>query len=471
MLFSSLLFIYIFLPALLICYFTVRRNSQRRAVLLLFSLVFYAWGEPVYIILMIGLVFVNYIFGLLINKTESLRERRLLLILAVIVDLCPLFFFKYLSFMTGIINGLFPVEISVPGVALPLGISFFTFQAMSYIFDLYRGTAECQKSFARLLLYISFFPQLVAGPIVRYADIEKQLEDRKMNIEDINEGLFRFTAGLLKKVLIANTCGRAADAILGADLNRTSVFGSWIGILFYAMQIYYDFSGYSDMAIGLGRIFGFRFKENFNYPYISRNVTEFWRRWHISLGSFFRDYVYIPIGGNRRYWARNAFIVWSLTGLWHGASWNFVIWGVYYGILLIAEKALLLRLFARLPGIISAVVSYVYMAAVTLFGWTLFYFSDNIIGGTGRFLGIGVQASEIFSIALLRDNAVILIVAAVFAAPVVPALSCRMKKILPENRYVIASRVAKTAFTAAGIALGTMLLAGSSYNPFLYFRF
>ncbi|MBR5721586.1 MAG: MBOAT family protein [Clostridia bacterium] len=470
MLFSSLTFIYIFLPLLCILYFSIKNATWRRAILTVFSLVFYSWGEPVFVILMLASVAVNYFSGRFIDKTDDRSKKKTFLIISVAVNLFVLFVFKYTSMIVETVNLIPSLSLAVPDIPLPLGISFYTFQAMSYTIDVYRNDAPCQKSYLSLLLYVSFFPQLIAGPIVRYKDIAEQIPVRKANFDDIFYGIYRFSVGLAKKTLLANPCGEAADSLLKMSVSE-SVLGSWTGILFFALQIYFDFSGYSDMAIGLGSIFGFRFRENFDYPYISKSATEIWRRWHISLGTFFRDYVYIPLGGNRKRWLFNVFCVWLLTGLWHGASWNFVIWGLFYACLLVAEKKLLSKLFEKIPKIPRTVLQYIYMIFITLIGWTVFYFTDfgalwhNL---SVMFGGAGAPVNDIFIDSVIIDNVALLIVSLIFALPL-PAYICKKIGAAINNENV--SNILKTVFTLALIFLSTAALAGNSYNPFLYFRF
>ena len=396
MVFSNIFFLYVFLPALFLAYFVIKNNAYRRAVLIAFSLVFYAWGEPVYVFLMIGLVLADYIFGLLISKTRQVWLRKFWLVIAIVSNLSVLGVYKYLGFFTETLNFIFNVTIPVVKLSMPIGISFFTFQTMSYVIDVYRGDADVQKSFFRLLLYVSFFPQLVAGPIVRYKDIEMQLSDRQVSLEKLNDGMFRFSVGLVKKVLIADCCDTAITALL--SLSDVTFAGRWAAALFFTLQLYFDFSGYSDMAIGLGRMFGFEFLENFNYPLVSRSATEFWRRWHMSLGSFFRDYVYIPLGGNRHDQQRNILVVWFLTGLWHGASWNFILWGMYYGFLLMWEKKHYLKQIERMPKVISFVISHIYTIFITVFGFAIFYFEKDLFKNLGYLFGIGCKSvSDIFT--------------------------------------------------------------------------
>lgn len=468
MVFSNIFFLYVFLPALFLAYFVIKNDAYRRAVLIAFSLVFYAWGEPVYVFLMIGLVLADYIFGLLIAKTRQVWLRKFWLVIAIVSNLSILGVYKYLGFFTETLNFIFNVTIPVVKLSMPIGISFFTFQTMSYVIDVYRGDADVQKSFFRLLLYVSFFPQLVAGPIVRYKDIEMQLYDRQVSLEKLNDGMFRFSVGLVKKVLIADCCDTAITALL--SLSDVTFAGRWAAALFFTLQLYFDFSGYSDMAIGLGRMFGFEFLENFNYPLVSRSATEFWRRWHMSLGSFFRDYVYIPLGGNRHDQQRNILVVWFLTGLWHGAAWNFILWGLYYGFLLMWEKKHYLKQIERVPKAVSFVISHIYTIFITVFGFAIFYFEKDLFKNLGYLFGIGCKSvSDIFTTSIVMDNVLLLTAACLFSAPVVPALW----KWLKEHTKIsyTAERIIKTVCVIAFVAVSTIRLVGDTYSAFLYFRF
>ena len=470
MLFSSIVFLYVFLPLLLLLYFNVPNAGWRRAILIVFSQIFYARGEPVSVLLMIGCVAFNYICGAGIAFCKSRRGARAVLCTAAAANLAMLGVYKYLPFLMETLNTLTGWQMPVPALKMPLGISFFTFQALSYTVDVYRGDAPVQRSFWRLLLYVSLFPQLIAGPIVRYKDIDDQLEDRSVSLEAVCDGAFRFALGLAKKVMLANACGEAADGLLGMRLGEASVISAWAGAAFYALQIYFDFSGYSDMAIGLGGIFGFCFRENFDYPYSSRSATEFWRRWHISLGSFFRDYVYIPLGGNRHGWLRNVLLVWLLTGLWHGASWNFIAWGLYYGLLLILEKKLLMPLAEHFSGAVRRIASAFYMTAVTLVGWTIFYFTEDFGARVGLLFGIGANGlGDAFDIALIRDNVLLLAMGFFLSLPVLRNVLARFRR--STDGALAAERALKTVFVLGAVALSTVMLEGSSYNPFLYFRF
>ena len=368
-------FIYLFLPLNLILYFISSNKTWRNGVLLAFSFFFYAWGEPVWVFMLMLTAFLDYTWARCIEYFRlSGQSRRMKLALAasLLFDLGMLGVFKYSGFFVENLNLLTGLSLPVPQISLPIGISFYTFQTISYVLDVYRGQVPAQKSYCKYLMYLSSYHQLVAGPIVRYSDVAAQIEERHTTPQDMSEGITRFCIGLTKKVVVANAAGKLVEQYLNAPLQELSVAGAWFGVLLYSIQLYYDFSAYSDMAIGLGRMFGFHYHTNFNYPYLAKSVTDFWRRWHISLGSFFRDYVYIPLGGNRRHQLLNISVVWLLTGLWHGASWNFVLWGAFYGILLMVEKLGLLRWLQRIP----VVFSHLYLLFVTLIGWTLFYTTD-----------------------------------------------------------------------------------------------
>ncbi|MBQ3956975.1 MAG: MBOAT family protein [Clostridia bacterium] len=466
MVFSNLFFLYVFLPLLMLAYFILKNNAYRRGVLVAFSLLFYAWGEPVCVFLMIGLVAADYLFGRLIGSTRVQSRRKLWLTLAIVSNLGVLGFYKYLGFLTETVNAVFSVTIPVVSVSMPIGISFFTFQTMSYVIDVYREDADVQKSFFRLLLYVSFFPQLIAGPIVRYKDIEAQLESRAVPAAQFNDGLFRFAQGLAKKALIADSCATVINALYG--LTDVTLLSRWAGAVFFTLQLYFDFSGYSDMAIGLGRMFGFRFLENFNYPLVSKNATEFWRRWHISLGTFFRDYVYIPLGGNRHDQQRNILVVWFLTGLWHGAAWNFILWGLYYAFLLMFEKKVLLGWFKKIPSLLASVIGHAYTVFITVFGFAIFYFDKGLFKNLGYLFGIGIASgTDLFTNSILLDNVLLLAAAVLFAVPVVPKLWSLVENKIPYS----VGRILKTAVVVVLVGAATVRLVGNSYSPFLYFRF
>ncbi len=481
--FSDLLFLYGFLPCLFFLYYIIPSNAWRRAVLLVFSLFFYAFGEPVYVFLMMGLVLCDWGLGLAIGKTTSKKRKKLWLTLAVVSNLSVLILFKYLGFLLGTVNSVFSLSLPIVSFVMPIGISFFTFQTLSYVIDVYRGDAPVQTSYFRLLLYVSLFPQLIAGPIVRYKDIEDQLDDRRVDLSQIADGLFRFSVGLSKKVWIADHLGEAVDMLY--SLETVTVGGRWLGALCYTLQLYFDFSGYSDMAIGLGKMLGFRFLENFRYPLISASATEFWRRWHMSLGTFFRDYVYIPLGGNRRLQLRNIFVVWFLTGLWHGASWNFILWGLYYGVLLTIEKKLLLPFFNRASDSMPVrtakrVLSHLYTVFITVFGFSIFYFDQDMLRNVGYLFGIGTSGfTDVYAVSVLCENLWLICAACVLACPILPYLGGKLRTVLvsfearvgKEGVAYTVERIWKTLAIIALVGVCTVMMAGDTYSAFLYFRF
>ena len=477
MVFSDLLFIYAFLPLLMILYYVRKNNGWRRGVLLAFSLIFYAWGEPVYVLLMLGSALLNYIFGIFIGASETDRGRKLAMVGGVLVNLAILGVFKYAGFAVETLNAVTGLTLPVPKISLPLGISFYTFQAMTYVIDVYRGRCQPQRKFSRVLLYICLFPQLVAGPIVRYTEIQDQLSDRRVSAAQINAGIYRFTIGMGKKVIFSNTCGLACQNFFASA--GTTVAGNWLGILFFSLQIYFDFSGYSDMAIGLGHMFGFTFPENFNYPYISASITEFWRRWHISLSGWFREYLYIPLGGNRRGKGRqalNILIVWAATGFWHGANWNFLLWGLYYAVLLILEKFVLDKQMKKLKPTAARIIGHVSFVFITLIGFAFFYHETNLFGNLGKLFGIGVSVfSDIYAGSLLYENGLLLIAAMICVTPLGHILFEKFRALTRRaagvhTAYTV-DRVIKTLIVLFLLAVCTLRLVGDSYNPFIYFRF
>lgn len=462
MVFSSLLFIFIYLPVTLAVYYLVPKK-WRNIWLFAVNLVFYGWGEPVYILLMIFSIIVNYTAGYMVDRHRD-RGRQIIAV-SVVINLGLLMFFKYYDFIAANLSLIPALSFIRPlGISLPIGISFYTFQTMSYPIDVYRGDGKVQKNFVSFGNFVVLFPQLIAGPIVRYKDIDDQLSERHENIAQFASGVQRFTIGLAKKVLLANGIGKLWDIYAVGDPSGFSAAAAWLGALAFTFQIYFDFSGYSDMAIGLGRMLGFEFLENFNYPYIAKTVTEFWRRWHISLSTWFRDYVYIPLGGNRKGLSRqfiNIFIVWALTGLWHGASWNFLLWGVYYALLLMLEKAFLLKLFDRLPNFIG----HIYTLLAVIIGWVLFsveelpftlaYLSSMFGGGSGLI-------SQDF-LYYLRDYGLVLIILVLASTPL-PKLVYNK---LPERL----TKVLTPVLIVLTLLISTAYLVDSTYNPFLYFRF
>ena len=462
MLFSSIPFAFYFLPAVLVLYFAVPFRFKN-AVLLTFSLVFYGWGEPVYLILMTLSILLGWVFGLLIGKYRGTGKAKFFLTLSVVTSLGLLGWFKYADFAVENLNAL-GLSLALPKVALPIGISFYTFQILSYTIDVYRGDTESQKSLVDFGAYVSMFPQLIAGPIVRYSDVARQLKSREHSVEKASLGVRRFVIGLAKKVLIANQLGQLTEIYRAST--QPSVLFAWMYAVAFALQIYFDFSGYSDMAIGLGKIFGFDLLENFNYPFISRSISEFWRRWHMSLGGWFRDYVYIPMGGNRvkplRY-VGNVLTVWALTGLWHGAAWNFVLWGLLFAALLTAEKFLLGDVVKKLPGWLVRIP----VLVILLMSFVLFNASSMAQAGSdlARMVGLsGQPAVTAESLYYLRSYGLLLVMAAVGATPLCKNLALRAEK---SKLFAVAEPVVLCALLLAV----TAFLVGGSFNPFLYFRF
>ncbi len=464
MVFSSLLSLGLFLPVTLFLYFLSKNITWKNIVLLTASLIFYAWGEPVLVLVMLFSAFTGYIAGFGIDRWRGKIGSKISLILATIIILGLLGVYKYTGFFISNINILFGTSFSFLGFALPLGISFYSFQILTYVIDTYRGEAGLQKSYYKFLLYVTMFPQLVAGPIVRYVDIEKQINKRTVTFESFEKGVIRFSQGMFKKVLLANSAGQVVDLLIGGDLTYLSAKGAWLGIIMYAFQIYFDFSGYSDMAIGLGYFFGFNFKENFDYPYTSKSVTEFWRRWHMSLGTFFRDYVYIPLGGNRKHHLLNIFVVWFLTGFWHGASWNFILWGLYYGILLIFEKKLLFKFWDHVPSFFRLV----YSNALVLGGWMLFYFTD--MSRLKAFLlsafGKNERGLDILAESSFFSNIWLLMLLFICSTPLIKLFAKLLK-----NKARVLYAVLLPLSVILIMAVCFTLLVKETYNPFLYFRF
>lgn len=466
--FSSLTFLYIFLPLCLVFYFLTNKIKVRNIVLLVFSLLFYAWGEPKYIFLMLATTAVDFFAGLFIEKYRGKKEAKLFLTLAVVLTLSSLGVFKYFDFFAESAGSFMHLEIPVLGLSLPIGISFYTFQALTYVVDVYRGKVPVQPYFYKLLLYVSMFPQLIAGPIVRYNDVCRQIETRTCTFQKAANGTLRFCVGLLKKVLIANYAGELTEKLLGGDLSSLSALSAWVGIAAYTVQIYFDFSGYSDMAIGLGAVFGFDFPENFRYPYAARSVSEFWRRWHITLSSFFRDYVYIPLGGNRKRWAFNMLVVWLLTGLWHGASWNFVLWGLYYFVFLMLEKLYLGNILAKLPKVFQ----HIYTIFVVLFGWVFFYFEDLSSIKAFFICAFGANGWMNATQNTVAVNYIaVLLVGAVLSFPILPYIKDFARRFESKTGGRLLINTACVSFAVGTLLISTAALVGTSYNPFLYFRF
>lgn len=467
MVFSSIIFIFVFLPITVLVYF-ISPKSIRNFIILISSLIFYGWGEPIYISIMIFSTIFDYINGIIIDKYRNNKALTSGIFLnSIVINLGILFFFKYYGFLISNINGILGLNIEVHTLPLPVGISFYTFQTMSYVIDVYLNKVKVQKNIISFGAYVTMFPQLVAGPIVKYSDVEKELNNRKETFEKFGEGVERFILGLGKKVLLANNIGFLWTTIKGTNIEELSVVTAWIGIIAFTFQIYFDFSGYSDMAIGLGKIFGFNFIENFNYPYISKSVTEFWRRWHMSLGGWFREYVYIPLGGNReglKKQIRNLLIVWFLTGFWHGASWNFILWGVYFGIFIIIEKLFLGKYLNK-----HSIFAHIYTMIIIIVGWVLFEF-DNVIQGFKYIKTMFLLSSNVLvdssTIYYLKTNGLLFIMLIILSTPLVYNFINKAKK---------ASKI-KNILTISLIHIMILFLSISylineTYNPFLYFRF
>ena len=471
MTFSSLVFICIFLPIVFLLHLIIPSLKVKNLLLIVASLLFYAFGEPVYVLLMILSAIMNYLFALMIDKSKP----KLFLILAVIFNIGVLFVFKYTGLFVQSINSILNLGIPVPNITLPIGISFFTFQALSYVIDVYRKETEVQKNFLKVLLYISFFPQLIAGPIVKYKDIEKEINDRSVEVDEIALGLRRFIFGLAKKVLIANTMAVCADAIFDGGFTNVNIIGAWLGAIAYTLQIYFDFSGYSDMAIGMGRMFGFHFKENFDFPYVAVTIKEFWRRWHISLSSWFKDYVYIPLGGNRKGAFRaglNKFIVFFLCGLWHGASWTFVVWGLIHGLFSFLEEFVggikkLPRFIGHIYTMLVVCISFVIFRAETFteaFGMikTMFTGFDFSLTCTSVFMS---QVTPYFIF--------MLVMGIIFSAPVEKMVKNlrATSEVSISNKKDYTVQLCLYIFAFILLAWCIIRLSGGSYNPFIYFRF
>lgn len=464
MVFSSLVFMFAYLPITLLAYYLVPRQG-RNIFLFIVNLIFYGWGEPKLVLLMVFNIFFNYIGGWLVDKYRAdAKKKKLFLILTCVLDIGILAVFKYTGMITETLNMLPFLNIPELQISLPIGISFYTFQTMSYVIDVYRDDAPVSKNFINFGTYVALFPQLIAGPIVRYRDVAEQLVNRRETLEMFTKGVKLFMVGLAKKVIIANTMGTLTTNIF-ATTDENGVVGTWVGMIAYTFQIYFDFSGYSDMACGLGNMMGFEFLKNFNYPYIAKSITDFWRRWHISLSTWFKEYVYIPLGGNRKGVKRqilNLLIVWGLTGLWHGAAYNFVLWGLYYGLLLILEKFVLKEFLDRLPSF----VQHIYTLFIIIIGWGLFYFTD--VGQLGEFMvdlfnfGNGICGDQAFN--LIMSNLPMLIIAAVASTPLATMLYTRFE----HRRFMW---IPETLYCMGVLAVSTASLVNQSYNPFLYFRF
>ncbi len=473
MVFSSLTFLFIFLPITLLLYFISPRKIKN-IVLLIGSLIFYAWGEPVYILLMIFSSVVDYTHGILIEKhRDNDKKARLIVLSSAIINLSLLAFFKYSDFLIENINYLFNTSLATLNLPLPIGISFYTFQTMSYTIDVYRKEAPIQKSPIALATYVTLFPQLIAGPIVRYQTVADQINNRIETSDKFAEGVKRFVIGLGKKVLIANNIGMLWSEIQGINISDLTVLTAWLGIIAFSFQIYFDFSGYSDMAIGLGKMFGFDFLENFNYPYISQSISEFWRRWHMSLGTWFKDYVYIPLGGNRVSKIkvyRNLFIIWFITGLWHGASWNFVVWGLYFGVIIAIEKAGLLKLLENL----WKPIRHIYVVFILSISWVFFVFDDISIGLSYLKIMFGFNNTGFFDthfLYYLCNYIILLIISIICSTPYIKNKHSLLLESINEKHRLFYENIIITVICFGILFFSTAYLVDATYNPFLYFRF
>ncbi|NLA73714.1 MAG: MBOAT family protein [Clostridiales bacterium] len=471
MLFSSVVFIYLFLPIVLFGYYIVFKKSRKlqNIFLLISSLFFYAWGEAVFVIVMISSIMINWLLGYLVNKYKSDNKKcRLIIAVTVVLNLSVMFIFKYLMFTVQSINSAFGSSFFVPNIILPIGISFFTFQAMSYVFDVHKGHGEAQRNPINVGLYVAFFPQLIAGPIVRYETIAQQINDRKETLDDFSKGFCRFVVGFSKKVLLANTMALIADTAFDMPSNELTVAMSWLGAFAYAFQIFFDFSGYSDMAIGLGHMFGFSFLENFNYPYISKSISEFWRRWHISLGTWFRDYVYFPLGGSRTKTKSrlifNLFVVWFLTGVWHGANWTFIVWGLMYFVLIAIEK--LTGFEKRFTNL--TFLKYLYTMFFVLMGWVLFRATSIANAFEYMKVMLGISGNSVYTAEvwyLLKPNLILILACALASAPIVPWIKEKFKS------QKVFFNIMYAPLILIIFILSLSYIIKGSYNPFIYFNF
>lgn len=475
MVFASLLFLFIFLPLNLILYYSSKNKKWRNYILIVFSLIFYGWGEPIWISLLILSSLFDWGNALFIQKHRGTKWAKVGVVVTLVFNLGLLATFKYDVFIVNQVNSLLGTSFTAPGYALPIGISFYTFHTISYVVDVYRGDIKAQKSFPNFLMYVSLYSSLVAGPIIRYAHVEKEIDGRNENLKDFSLGLSRFCIGLFKKVIIANVAaelvrkymGDNGDPLTMTELLSLSSFEAWVGLVMFAIQIYFDFSGYSDMAIGLGRMFGFHFRENFNYPYISKSISEFWRRWHISLGSIFRDYVYIPLGGNKKHVYFNLLVVWFLTGLWHGPSWNFIFWGLYFFVFIVLEKAFLLKALERIP----AFFSHIYALAIIIPGWVIFYFTDTnmLIAYVKKLFSFSAGPAgntEVWN--TITTHLFWLILAIILCMPVYDKVKAYVDKKTSRINFYDTLTI---GFNVLLLFLCVAQLVGKSYNPFIYFRF
>lgn len=477
MVFSTLIFIYGFLPMCFVFYTLSRTIRAKNIVLLVFSLIFYAWTDPRYLLLLTGMALVNYLCARCIGSCWDRKQKKAILAVACGASLGLLGVFKYTDMILGLVKQLTGFPQSLPGIVLPIGISFYTFQLLSYTIDVYRGEVEAERNFGVVLLYAGLFHQCIAGPIIRYQDVAEEIHDRTVRGQELSDGITRFAVGLAKKTLLANSCAKIVDLLIPASqagVEATSAAGLWVGMLCYMLQIYLDFSAYSDMAIGMGLMMGFHYKENFNYPYIANSVQDFWRRWHISLSTFFRDYVYIPLGGNRvgqirLFW--NLFVVWFLTGLWHGASWNFVLWGLYYFVFLVMERLFLGGVLRRIP----ALVGHIYTLLVVFGGWILFKFTDTgmlAAVAKGLFCGNGNRFTDFETKTVMMNNVFLILVCILAVTPAAKWVGECLEELAGRKRYALYVKSAlDMALPVLFLLLSTMALVGNSYNPFLYTQF
>ncbi|OOR93517.1 membrane-bound O-acyltransferase family protein [Moraxella caviae] len=466
MVFSSLIFIFLFLPIVLAIYYAFPSIAIKNWILIISSIIFYAWGEPIWVLLLLASATLDYCNGLWIEKYRNTWKAKLGIVSTLGFNLGCLAIFKYSGFVVDNINALTNLNIAQPSFALPLGISFYVFMSISYTLDVWYGRVQAQRNFGSFLVYIANFHHLVAGPVIRYGHIAKETMERRVRWMDFHAGITRFSRGLFKKVFIANTAGALAEPLLQQDPATATVLGAWIGVMFYTLQIYFDFSGYSDMALGLGRMFGFRYHENFRHPYIAKSITDFWRRWHISLSSFFKDYVYIPLGGNRYRQVRNIMIVWMLTGFWHGASWNFVLWGLYFGILLLIEKFFLAKILKASP----AIFQHIYALFFIVVGWAIFYFTDltQLLQHLQIMFGLtNAPLSSYKEISILQSNIYWIAFALLACIPIHRKMQNILAAKCSSSTVVATDMMQSVIYLVISIAL----LVGSTYNPFIYFRF
>lgn len=473
MVFSSLLFIYIFLPVNLLCYAVISDIKKKNICLLIFSLIFYAWTSPKYLLVMMAMAMINYLGALGVEHFRSRRKSGYILAADITASLCILAFFKYLGFVCELSRFITGVPSVIPEIVLPVGISFYTFQLISYVVDVYRGDVEADHHYWKVLLYAALFHQCIAGPIVRYKDIADDLKERKTGIDDMNDGISRFCTGLAKKTLLANTCASIVESVLPesvSQISQATVLGSWFAMLLYALEIYLDFSAYSDMAIGLGKMIGFHYKENFNYPYTACSITDFWRRWHISLGTWFKDYVYIPLGGSREgkiKLVRNLLIVWFLTGFWHGASWNFIVWGLMFGIILIIEKLWLGKYIEKMPNIIRRLyVLFIVMISFIIFNANTMKIALNNIAGL--FGANSISFINDYTIYYLKSYFITIVIGIIGATPLIKNIIEKLKEKTIFNKII---NVLEPIVMVGMLFVITSYLIDNSYNPFLYFRF